>query len=84
MGVPPIVKCGHTRVNGSETKIQGNLKTFIQVIGDIYRWLSRNEQLGGLVPAFRLGVPLRYRASKLWNPLFFSLSGCFYAVTNLH
>ena len=35
----------------------------------IYRRLSRCKQLGGLVPVFRLGVPLRYKASKLWYPL---------------
>ena len=31
----------------------------------IYRRLSRCRQLGGLVPVLRLGVPLRYKASKL-------------------
>ena len=31
----------------------------------VYRRLSSCKQLGGLVPVFRLGVPLRYEASKL-------------------
>ena len=35
----------------------------------IHRWLSRSRQLGGLVPVFRLGVPLRCKASKLEYPL---------------
>ena len=36
---------------------------------NIYRRLSRCKQLGGLVPVFRLGVPIRYKASKLWYSL---------------
>ena len=35
----------------------------------IFRRLSRYKQHGGLVPVSWLGVPLRYKASKLWYPL---------------
>ena len=35
----------------------------------IHSQLSRSWQLGGLVPVFSLGVPLRCKASKLRNPL---------------
>ena len=35
----------------------------------IYRRLSRSWQLGGIVPVFRRGVPLRCKASKLWYPI---------------
>ena len=33
------------------------------------RRLLRCKQLGGLVPGFRLGVPLRYKKGKLGYPL---------------
>ena len=35
----------------------------------IYRRLLWSRQLGGLVPVFRLGFPLRCKASKLEYPL---------------
>ena len=41
----------------------------IERLSSIYRRLLRSWQLGGLVLVFRLGVPLRCKASKLWYPL---------------
>ena len=35
----------------------------------IYSRFSRSRQLGGRMPVFRLGVPPRYKASKLWYSL---------------
>ena len=35
----------------------------------IYRRLSRCKQLGGWVPALRLGIPLRYNSCELCYPL---------------
>ena len=43
-----------------------------KIIFFINRRLSRCKQLGGLIPVVRLGVPLRYKASKSGYPLLFS------------
>ena len=43
--------------------------TISSLISDIYRRLSRYKQLGELEPVARLGVLLRYKASKLCYPL---------------
>ena len=37
--------------------------------GNLVTYIDGCKQLGGLVPVFRLGVPLRYKASKLWYAL---------------
>ena len=35
----------------------------------MYRRFSRSRQLGGLVPVFWLGVPLRYNSEHVWDQL---------------
>ena len=40
-----------------------------EYLGIIHRRLSRCMQIGGLVPVVCLGVPPRYKASKLCNSL---------------
>ena len=48
---------------------RGNDKQKEKAAGSIHRWLSGSRQLGRLVLVFRLGVPLRCKASKLEYPL---------------
>ena len=47
-----------------EKKIFSQYKTVVTVINIDSRF-SRSRQLGGHMPAFRLGVPPRYKANKL-------------------
>ena len=51
-------------------KLLENIMFFYRyVLLRIYRWLSRSKQLGVLVPVLWLGVPLRFKVSKLEYPL---------------